>query len=437
MDKGKQKELLEAFSDRIKNLLKVSESESFCSTWVDTFSVLKIDGKTIVIGYYGTAPLRKFKKECKKILRSHIRLVVGYKADIKVVKRKKVVSKADDNYVQGVTVKEVEAKDVKAKDIHVKNARVKKNVKAAKFLVAGFVFVCIAAGLGIVLCNYIENRNFRETFYNVSSLKVNNPVRVLQLSDLHRSAYGKENEILIERVKKLQPDLIVCTGDMLEASDPDIRGLEQLGKGLSEAAPLYYIYGNNEVETVYDIPLNQTELDEKFGFTEETRDETQVLLLPDTLEPTLESAGFKVLKNKKDTITVGTTPIDIYGVLNSNPSSFWTYTAKSFAEYIYEDVDNLKITAIHEPFIFEEFEPDFWGDLMVCGHTHGGEIRVPVLGPLYTREGGLFPERNECYVYGRYDVAGRPLIVSSGLDNANLLRINNQPEIVIIDINKF
>ena len=95
------------------------------------------------------------------------------------------------------------------------------------------------------------------------------------------------------------------------------------------------------------------------------------------------------------------------------------------------------MTAVHEPFIFEEFAPDFWGDLMLAGHTHGGVMRIPVLGPLFTKEGGLLPERGGSFVYGRYDAAGKPLIVSSGLENSSIFRINNQPELVIIDINKF
>jgi predicted MPP superfamily phosphohydrolase len=74
---------------------------------------------------------------------------------------------------------------------------------------------------------------------------------------------------------------------------------------------------------------------------------------------------------------------------------------------------------------------------MICGHTHGGIVRVPILGPLFTKEEGLFPERSGKFVYGRYDVAGAPLIVSSGLENSNPLRINNEPELVVIDINKF
>ena len=115
----------------------------------------------------------------------------------------------------------------------------------------------------------------------------------------------------------------------------------------------------------------------------------------------------------------------------------WKGVRNKFFDYIYENPDNLKIMAIHEPFIFEEFTPDFWGDLMICGHTHGGVMRLPVLGPLYTHEGGLFPERNGAFVYGRYDAVGKPLIVSSGLENSTVFRINNQPELVIIDINKF
>ena len=159
--------------------------------------------------------------------------------------------------------------------------------------------------------------------------------------------------------------------------------------------------------------------------------------LKDSFEEKLEKVGIKVLKNEKDTINVKTMTIDIYGVLTSNPSSFWSYTEKSFAEYISENTDNIKITAVHEPFIFEEFNPEFWGDLMVCGHTHGGVVRMPVLGPLYTHEGGLLPERGGDFVYGRYTASGKPLIVSAGLENKNILRINNEPELVVIDINKF
>lgn len=404
-----------ALLEQVKELLKESQSNKFYLEWADTFDIVEIDAKKIVIGYHGRQPLKKFKKECKDILWSKICMLVGYREKMKILKT-------------------AEHKENKAKNT---NSKAKKNIKTIKFLALGVAFAFIAACFGLVMVNYIENRNFRETFYVVSSIKVNNRVRVVQLSDLHNCTYGENNAKLIERVEKLEPDIIICTGDIIDSTNPDTLGIEKLGKELSAVAPLYYIYGNNEVETVYDIPLNEIDLDKKFGFTKETRDETKLNALPDALEDKLEKAGFNVLKNEKDTINVGNTKIDVFGVLTSNPSSFWSYSEKSFANYIYEDTDNLKITAIHEPYIFEQFTPDYWGDLMICGHTHGGEIRVPVLGPLYTKEGGLFPERKDCYVYGRFDVAGRPLIVSSGLDNSSISRINNQPELVVIDINKF
>jgi predicted MPP superfamily phosphohydrolase len=416
-----------ALEEMLKEVLKEEQSESFFNAWADTFRIQKIEKNQVVIAYFGEEPLRKFKKECGEILGFNLCLEFGHRKKIKFVQQKKKKARAKNRPSKT---------DSFEKEL-IPNPRVKKNIKAAKFFIIGLIFAFLALSFGVVLCNYIENRGFTETFYNASSLKVDNPIRVIQISDLHNCSFGKGNQKLIERVKKLKPDVILCTGDMVESSDSNLDSVIALGKGLSGVAPLYFIYGNNEVKTVYDVPLNQKELDEKFGFTDENRDETALLNLPDPLEETLSDAGFTVLKNKKDTITVGTTKIDVFGVLTSNPSSFWTYSAASYANFIYEEPENFKLLALHEPFIFEEFEPEFWGDLMVCGHTHGGMVRIPVLGPLYTKEGGLLPERSDYYVYGRYDVAGMPLIVSSGLDNSSLLRLNNEPELVIIDINKF
>lgn len=317
------------------------------------------------------------------------------------------------------------------------NPGVKKNLKALKFLVIGMVFICIATAVIVTLCSYIGNRNFRETFYITSSIKADSRVRVVQLSDLHGASYGKNNEKLINRVEALKPDIIICTGDMVDSAKDDVDFAVSLAKELSKIAPSYYVYGNNEVESIYDFLLNEKDLDKKFGFSAGNRDETALLQVKDTFEEKLEGVGMKVLKNEKDTICVNNMNIDIYGVLTSNPSSFWSYSEQAFSNYIYENPDNLKIMAVHEPFIFEEFTPDFWGDLMVAGHTHGGVVRVPVIGPLFTHEGGLLPERGGDFVYGRYNTAGSPLIVSAGLENSNIFRINNQPELVIIDINKF
>ena len=316
-------------------------------------------------------------------------------------------------------------------------AKARKNIRVLKFFIISLVFVLIAASVAVVGYNYVENRNFRETFYCVSNLKVNNKIRVIQISDLHNCVYGNENEKMIKRIEKLEPDIIIYTGDCIDSKSKSNDVVVSLCAELSKVAPSYYIYGNNEVEKYYADPLTQDSLDAKFGFNDENRDPQKLLEIKDSFEEELEKAGVKVLKNEKETITVDSTDVDIYGVLTSNPSSFWSYAGISYDDFIYTNENNLKIMAIHEPLVFETYTPDTWGDLLLAGHTHGGTAKIPVLGPVYTHDGGLFPARSGHLVYGRYEVQGRPLIISSGLDNNDFLRINNQPEIVIVDINKF
>lgn len=411
MGKNKDIEINESTFEWIKKFFAVTDAGLF-EKWGDTFEIEADAENKIVVIYSGSDDIKHFKKECKDILEYCVSAALGKGKKTRV----KISQKSSYNAISPKT---------------------QKNIKAAKFFVIGMLFVCIATAIIIVLLSYIGNRNFKETFYSTSSIKVDSNVRIIQISDLHGVSYGKDNQKLLERVKELKPDIILCTGDIVDSAKNDVDYAVKLAEKLVKIAPSYYIYGNNEVESLYDFTFNEKELDDKFGFTKDNRDETALLKLEDSFEKQLEAVGIKVLKNEKDTLKVKTMNVDIYGVLTSNPSSFWSYTEKSFADYIYNDNDNFKITAIHEPTIFEEFNPEFWGDLMVSGHTHGGVIRVPVLGPLYTHEGGLFPERSGDFVYGRYDTAGSPLIVSSGLENSDLLRINNPPELVIIDVNKF
>ena len=410
MENTKYMEKTEKYQDSIKELFKEIVPEEMYDTWADTFEIECVDEKHVVVTYHGIESIKKFKKKCKRTLISCIYSVLGTGKKVKITKMRS----------QGKF-----------------SAKTKKNIRAARFFVIGMIFVCIATAVIVVLCSYIGNRNFRETFYSTSSIKIDSPIRVIQVSDLHKASYGKNNEDLFERIEALKPDIIICTGDIVNSVKTDADYAVALGKRLSAIAPSYYIYGNNEVEGVYDFPLNEKAMDKKFGFDKTNRDEMALIKVEDAFEAKLEAAGIKVLKNEKDTIKVKTMTVDVYGVLTSNPSAFWSYSEKAFLDYTQTNPDNLKITAVHEPFIFEEFQHDFWGDLMLAGHTHGGVVRVPVLGPLYTHEGGLFPERDGDFVYGRYDAAGKPLIVSAGLENTSVYRMNNQPELVIIDINKF
>ena len=208
----------DTLQQQLKNLLRESESAYFYETWADTFEILKIDEKSVVIGYFGTEPLKKFKKECETILLTDICVVAGYKDKIKIVK---VADK-------GAVAEKIEPKQNQPKPINskTKNTTVKKNIKTVKLLAVSMVCIFIALSIGVVLWNYIENRSFKETFYNVGSLKVNNNVRVISITDLHNCSYGKDNQKLITRIEKLNPDLIICTGDMVDSDSTDIKRVE-------------------------------------------------------------------------------------------------------------------------------------------------------------------------------------------------------------------
>ncbi len=410
MDSIKSIELMEKYQKKIKAMFKELVSDECYNLWEDTFDIEGLYADQVIIAYHGTERIKKFKNECQEVLVFCVCSVVGSHMDVRIVRQ-------NDAYNFG--------------------SKTKQNLQALKFCAIGMMFVCIAVAIIVVLCSYIDNRNFRETFYITSSIKVDSRVRVIQLSDLHGASYGTDNEKLLDRIRALKPDIIICTGDMVDSVMEDSDAVVALAAELSEIAPSYYIYGNNEVESVYDFPLNEEGLDKKFGFDQTNRDETALLSLADSFEARLEHAGITVLKNEMDTIMVRSLAVDVYGVLTSNPSSFWSYSGKAFSGYIDENPDHLKITAVHSPLICEVLTPDSWGDLVLAGHTHGGVARIPVLGPIYTSEGGLLPERGGSFVYGRYDAQGSPLIVGSGLENSNIFRINNQPELVIIDINKY
>lgn len=179
-------------------------------------------------------------------------------------------------------------------------------------------------------------------------------------------------------------------------------------------------------------------IDQLLGCTKEDRDAGKFRELDDPLRTQLEEAGVHVLLNEMEQIEVNGNIVDIYGVLTSNPSAFWPYTEKTYGGFLNEDQENFKLLLCHEPLVFYTFGEGYWGDLILCSDTHGGVIRVPYLGGLYTRDGGLLPEaRDKGYVYGLYDCGGNPLIVSSGLTNRGLIRVNNQPELVVVDVNRY
>lgn len=312
----------------------------------------------------------------------------------------------------------------------------KKNYKMGiKNIIASFLCLVLAFVLTVVSVNVIANQNFKENFYSVSLNNTYDNFRVIQITDLHNTKYGKSNKKLTERIKKLNPDIIALTGDCVNYNG-DINDVKSVCFELAKIAPTYYIYGNNEWRRAFNCDTTLESIDKITGGNNNSRNPKKLYSLDNGLKKELESTGVKVLFNETDTLEIGSNKIKIFGTLTSNPSAFWPYAGKEFNKFINEN-NSIKLFLCHEPLIFETLKENYWGDLAMCGDTHGGIVRLPGVGALYSRNFGLFPEKSKHLIYGKYTVGESEIIVSSGLTNKGIPRIFNQPELVIADVNKY
>lgn len=316
-----------------------------------------------------------------------------------------------------------------------KNTKTKKNVWV---LLVGIVLILLAGLLTVIFLSLAQNAMFKETFYQIGSTKVDGNLRVIQLSDLHDVSYGNNNEKLLSRIEELQPDLIILSGDIIDQDNNSHEGTFALCSSLTSLAPVYYIYGNNEVEQAFGFDMTLNSLQERFQLSKEENlyDNACFQSLDDPLKDRLEELGVDVLWNETATVKLQEATVDIYGVLTSNPSAFWPFSGIPYSTFMEENTDHFKLMVSHEPYVFNTFSYEYWADLVLCGHTHGGVIRLPYVGGLYDQTIGFFPEAQGNYVAGEYSIGGHPLIVSTGLTNEGI-RINNQPELVIVDINQY
>ena len=300
-------------------------------------------------------------------------------------------------------------------------------------VIAAAIFCALILGV-----NINSNKTFRETFYETASGKIADNLRIIHLSDLHNSTYGADNSELIRRIELLAPDIIVMTGDMTEKSDGTADVTVELCKSLVNTAPVYYIYGNNEESEFMNFEaMEHDEIESLFWEKDRELRLESFKDLDGGLRELLEAAGVNVLWNEKATVEVKGISVDIFGILTGDTDNFWNYIGEDYESFLTEDKDHFKLLLSHEPYIFETFGQGEWADLILCGQTHGGVVRLPKLGGLYEHKNGFFPELKGAYVYGQYDLGGPSLIVSSGLTNRKAVRINNQPELVVVDVARY
>ena len=253
---------------------------------------------------------------------------------------------------------------------------------------------------------FFVNKDFTTTFYQINSEKISNNIRIVELADLHNVQFGKDNSKLIEKIKALSPDLIFYAGDMMNEGDSDYSKLFDLSDKLSEIAPIYACYGNHELD--------------------------QYLFYDKTFTRKLEEHNVKLLSNEAADVKVKNSTVQLIGISdNADQFDKTTNNSKKFLESL-EDTENCRVCLTHYPELFKDKLLNRGIDVAFCGHAHGGHIRLPRIGGLYSYGEGFLPKFTAGVVTAD---DGAQVVVSRGLGNHNVIpRINNQPELVVVDL---
>ena len=219
-----------------------------------------------------------------------------------------------------------------------------------------------------------------------------------------------EDSNLAELVKEQNPDFIAVCGDMVNRGDPDTTKMKDVLEKLSKIAPTYCCLGNHERDNAA-----------KFGtdFKSETNSTGAVLL---------DNEYIKFTKNGKSVLIGGMSDYPYYEFYTPDDDVPSRTLWEEFAE---KAKNNFTILLHHQPEYIAEDAKKTDIDLIVCGHTHGGQIQLPFIGGVIAPNQGLFPK----YDKGEFDLDGTKMIVCAGLSNTVFIpRINNQVEIGVVTV---
>lgn len=217
---------------------------------------------------------------------------------------------------------------------------------------------------------------------------------ILHLSDLHSKTFGPAQHDLLALIKTLRYDMVAITGDLVNNHRPDPVPAADLVKGLKDA-PVYWVSGNHE----FNADRRLKRLLSANG-----------ALFIDNMVIRLERDGHHIWLVGIEYPVWDLRPLDRVITLVPDAAP--------------------KILLAHAPRIFDK-AAGYGIDLVLVGHTHGGQIRIPFLGSLYASGEGFFPPRD----YGLFREGKTAMVVSGGLgETGPPIRINIPPEVGLVTL---
>ncbi|MDE6730489.1 MAG: metallophosphoesterase [Oscillospiraceae bacterium] len=270
-----------------------------------------------------------------------------------------------------------------------------------KMMIIFILLACILPGF---------DQRLKIQYYTIESEQITEPVRIVLVTDLHACQYGENQQELIQAVQEQNPDLIALSGDIFDENMPDAN-TEYFLQDIAQDYPCYYVTGNHEYYVSSELQAKRVQF--------------------------LESLGIKILSGTEEACKVHGQNLTIYGIEDPSGGLVSEKQLQNVKELSKNNPDNpdFKILLSHRPELFETYcTGDF--NLVLCGHAHGGQWRIPFLvNGLYAPHQGFFPE----HAGGLYQdsFTATTMIVSRGLarESTRIPRFYNRPELVVIDLN--
>ena len=285
-------------------------------------------------------------------------------------------------------------------------------MKNKKFMVSIFIALVFI----VILMCFIKKIDV--TKYTISNEKIPeefNGFKIVQLSDFHSQGYRDTTEKLISKVKDINPNIIVMTGDMVSWDMEDIEEAKNLIKSLAESYPIYYIDGNHE--HLAEI-LRQSRYASFIEFMQE-------------LGVTTIKNDYVEIYNEDKSINLSGINLPLDGATGLYVNKY--QLEKNYVEKTLPEADRQKFNILlaHTPIFIKQYSQ--WGaDLVLAGHMHGGIVRIP-----FTNIGLLSPGRTILprYAAGKFKVNDTTMIVNRGIGTSSFnLRLFNNPEISVITL---
>ncbi len=271
------------------------------------------------------------------------------------------------------------------------------------------IIITLTAIVAVVLAIWTVwgNITVGVTHYTVASNRLPasfNHYKIAVISDLHNAEFGKNNSRLIKLIEEQKPSIIAITGDLADYRKTDINTAGKLVNNLSEIAPCYYVTGNHEAW-----------LGEQYQ----------------KLEKVLLDEGVVILHNKSVQLVNDKDSIHLVGIDDPNFSDKDFSIEQSLSEANnMNSTNDYRILLSHRPEAFAAYVSENI-DLILSGHAHGGQFRLPFIGGVAAPNQGLFPK----YDAGIYSENNTTMVVSRGIGNSIIpIRFNNRPEIISIEL---